>query len=192
MYRLSRPLYLASGSPRRRDLLTRFGIPYRLVAQHADESNGPFHAPAARVKALARLKAEDAARRTGRGVILAFDTLVFLNGCLLEKPKDAAEARRMLRALSNATHTVYTGMAALVRPEDRMLVRCETTRVTFRKLEEKEINNYIKSGEPFDKAGAYGIQGMGGAFIARINGCFFNVVGLPIRPLMDVLKPYFR
>jgi septum formation protein len=192
MYLLSQTLYLASNSPRRRDLLKRFGIPYRILPQTAEESEGPARSPAGRVKALARRKVYGASTGVRKGLVLGFDTLVFLNGRLLEKPGNAVEARRMLHALSGATHTVYTGMAALVKPENRLVLTCETTRVTFRVLEEKEINNYIKSGEPFDKAGAYGIQGMGGAFIARIHGCFFNVVGLPIRPLMDFLKPYLK
>ena len=190
MYRFSLPIYLASHSPRRLDLLARFGIPFTPLSHDADEKSGVSSDPGERVRSLAEKKARAASAGVKKGVVLAFDTVVFLDGNVLEKPGGPAGAFSMLSSLSGRTHVVYTGMARLVLPAGRCRLYVEKTRVKFRKLEATEIKNYIKTGEPLDKAGAYGIQGAAGAFIERIEGCFFNVVGLPVKPLMDCLKPY--
>jgi septum formation protein len=191
MYKLSLPLYLSSASPRRKMLLRQFGFVFRKAASHVSEQC-LLKSPGPRSMELAARKAIAAGKGVRKGIILGFDTLVFLRGAILEKPRGPAEARAMLRNLSGATHTVYTGMAMLVKPGKRIRLHCEKTKVTFRKLEEKEIKNYISTGDPFDKAGAYGIQGLAGSFVEKVSGCFFNVVGLPVKPLMDRLKPYIR
>ena len=191
MRKLSLPLYLASASPRRKSLLKQFGFTFIGAATHIPEESAANN-PSGRARELAGRKALAAGMRIKSGIILGFDTIVYHNGKILQKPRGSAEARAMLRTLSGKTHTVYTGMAVLVKPGKRLRLHCEKTKVTFRKLEAKEIKNYISTGEPFDKAGAYGIQGMAGSFVEKVNGCFFNVVGLPVKPLMDALKPYIR
>lgn len=190
MYTFSRPLYLASHSPRRLELLTRFGIPYTPLSHATDEKADVSDDPTERVTALSERKARAAGAGIANGLILGLDTIVYFNGRILEKPGDAEEAREMLASLSGNAHVVYTGVAAWLKPEGSVTLASETTRVFFRKLEAFEIKNYIKSGEPMDKAGAYGIQGLGGAFIERIEGCFFNVVGLPVTRLLAVLRPH--
>jgi septum formation protein len=189
MYRLSRPLFLASQSPRRKSILTQFGFDYAIKASEVPE-NSPYREPRKRAMHLAEIKSLAAGSKIDKGIILGFDTLVYFRGKVLEKPKNAVQAKAMLSMLSGSTHTVYTGMAMLLKPENRIKVSCEETKVTFRKLDAKEIKNYISTGEPFDKAGAYGIQGMGGSFVSKVGGCFFNVVGLPAAPLMRNLKPF--
>jgi septum formation protein len=191
MYRFSIPLYLASKSPRRHELLKRFRIAYHPVRAAVREPRAPARlGPAAAVRFSAKAKALQAAKRVRRGIVLGFDTVVFHRNRILGKPANGREALAMLRSLSGATHRVYTGMAAVVKPGGRVRTAHAATRVTFRKLEDIEIKSYIKSKEPFDKAGAYGIQGLGGAFVSRIQGCFFNVVGLPVAQFLDFLKPY--
>ncbi|MBZ5515924.1 MAG: Maf family protein, partial [Acidobacteriia bacterium] len=125
-------------------------------------------------------------------LVLAADTIVVAGNEILGKPADAADAARMLRVLSGATHRVITGVSLVTAPDRVEAARCETTLVTFRRLEEEEIANYLASGEPFDKAGAYGIQGLASKFVTRIEGCYFNVVGLPVALVYDMLKPFWR
>ena len=191
MYRFSSPLYLASKSPRRHELLKRFRIAYHPVRATVREPRAPARlGPAAAVRFSAKAKALQAAKRVRRGIVLGFDTVVFHRNRMLGKPENGREALAMLRSLSGTTHRVYTGMAAVVKPGGRARTAHAATRVIFRKLEEAEIKSYIKSKEPFDKAGAYGIQGIGGSFVSRIQGCFFNVMGLPVAQFLDFLKPY--
>ena len=174
------PVILASASPRRRELLGGMGIPFTVRVSEADESLPAGIHPKAAVELLARRKGEAvAAEVTGDCLILAADTLVALGDRALGKPQDEEDAKEMLRTLSGKTHEVHTGVAVL--RGGKIYSGAATTEVVFRTLSEEEIAAYVATGEPLDKAGAYGIQGLGGALVARISGEFDNVVGLPCR-----------
>jgi septum formation protein len=178
-------LILASGSPRRREILTAAGIPFRVAAPGIDEEPEPGESAESYVRRLARDKAR--ALSCGEGdIILAADTVVTVDGQILEKPHDAADARRMLGLLSGRRHEVITGVC--LRTSSRELVAHECTAVHFVTMSEREIDEYVASGEPLDKAGAYGIQGLASKFIDRIEGCYFNVVGLPVALVYRLLK----
>ena len=184
---------LASASPRRRELLENIGLEFDIVVSSADESvierNIP---PELLVKELAVLKATETAKYIeGKKHIIAADTIVVFEGAVLEKPKDEEDAKRMLMALSGKKHDVYTGVCVLRTEDNMLLAKCEKTRVEFKELSEETITNYIKTGEPMDKAGAYGIQGLGALLIKGIEGDYFNVVGLPLGLLSDILKEEF-
>jgi len=170
-------LILASQSPRRRQLLTTAGIPFRVRSRPVDEIRAPDESPEGYVRRLAREKAE-AAWEWKDEVVLGADTVVVLDKDVLEKPKDQDHARAMLRRLSGRTHTVITGIC-LRHPNGAMLDH-ESTLVQFIALSEPEIEAYVASGEPMDKAGAYAIQGLASKFIPRVDGCYFNVMGLPL------------
>lgn len=174
---------LASRSPRRAEILRRLGIPFELRPVDVDETLRPNEEPAAAARRLARSKAE-AARRAGC-LVLGCDTLVALESRILGKPADPAEAAAMLSSLSGREHVVFTGLS--LAGEDRTETSVEATRVRFRTLEEEEIADYVASGEPFDKAGGYGIQERGAALVAGIEGDYFNVMGLPVQRLLDLL-----
>ena len=192
---LHRPLILASASPRRAEILRHAGIPFRIIRTSVDESPLPGESPARHVARLAREKALAAARR-GRGpaVILGADTVVVLGRQILGKPASARDARRMLRLLSGRTHRVLTGIALLrLQPGThrlRILSAVESTRVTFARLSPREIAAYVATREPMDKAGAYAVQGRAGKFVTRIEGCYFNVVGLPLARLRLWLRAF--
>ncbi|MCL1964748.1 MAG: Maf family protein [Firmicutes bacterium] len=172
---LDEKIILASSSPRRKELLARMGVSFSIdvpdVDEHCEGSPGEV------VLALARRKVEAVAARHGGGIVLAADTVVACGG-ILGKPKDAEDARRMLRKLSGRWHEVYTGvcvMRAGIAHADIAL-----TRVRFTEISEAEIERYVGTGDPMDKAGAYGVQGMAGMFIDRVEGCPHNVMGLPL------------
>ena len=173
-------LILASGSPRRRELLDKFGISYEILPAQDEESAPAELTPGERVKALAAHKAAEVARRVNdpAAVILAADTLVELDGQVLGKPGAPERAAEMLRALSGRAHRVWSGVC--VREGGRILTESECTLVHFRALSDAEIEAYIQTGEPLDKAGAYGYQGLASLFVERIEGDFFNVMGLPV------------
>lgn len=180
---------LASASPRRAQLLNMLGLSFTICRPLCDESVPEDMPPAEAVTALARRKVCDvAARRAADELIVAADTLVSVGGRILGKPGDRAEAASMLEALSDRTHKVYTGVA--VRRGATEDVFYEQTRVTFRAIAPHEIATYIETGEPMDKAGAYGIQGFGALFVSRIDGDFYNVMGLPLCRLGAVLNKY--
>lgn len=183
-------LVLASKSPRRRDLLTAMGLSYTILEADIDETSPADASPEDAAVAVARRKAE-AVRYlcTPDDIIIAADTTVVLPDTppvVLGKPHDPADARRMLRLLSGRTHTVLTGMAVL--RGDVTLTRCVATKVTFRNLTEREIEGYLATGEPLDKAGAYGVQGRAAWLVEHIDGDYFNVVGLPLAPLGELLR----
>lgn len=176
-------LILASASPRRRELLAQVGIPFEVQPAAIPEDPSPGEDPVAYVVRLARAKAEAvlgslAEASSGPAVVLGADTTVTLDGHILGKPTGDDDARRMLRLLSGRTHRVITGVAVATR--DGTEVAAEVTGVRFLTLSEEEIGEYIASGEPMDKAGAYAIQGRAARWIPRIEGCYFNVVGLPL------------
>ena len=173
-------IVLASGSPRRRQLLEQIGLTgFRVLASDADESLPDGIAPGEAVERLsARKGAAVAAQARPGALVIAADTVVALDGAILGKPRDEGEAREMLSALSGRTHQVYTGVS-LFHPGGRRTEH-EVTAVTFRPLSREEIAAYVATGEPMDKAGAYGIQGLGALLVERLEGDYFNVMGLPL------------
>ncbi len=186
-------LYLASQSPRRRELLKQIGVKFRVLAPNVDEDPLPREAPTAYVERIARLKAEVAWRRLvaqGRALrpVLAADTAVILGRRIFGKPADDADACAILRALSGRTHQVVTTVA--VSYEKKIKLLTSTTAVTFRRLAADEIARYLASGEPQDKAGAYGIQGRAASFVARIEGSYSGVMGLPLFETATLLKTF--
>lgn len=188
-------LILASASPRRAEVLRDAGLPFTAMPAHVDESRGLNESPVEFVRRLAEAKARVAAARMSGAepaIIVGADTAVVLDEMagrlVLGKPASAEEARAMLRRLSGRTHEVMTGLALVRGPDGATRVGCETTRVSFAPLSEDELDEYVASGEPFDKAGAYAIQGRGGRYITRVEGCYFNVVGLPLAMLYAMLR----
>ena len=183
-------LILASGSPRRRELLDKFGINYEILPAQGEESAPPELTPGERVKALAAQKAEEVAQRLNdpAAVILAADTLVELDGEVLGKPGTAERAQAMLRALSGREHRVWSGVC--IREGEKVLAESECTSVHFRALTDAEIHAYIATGEPLDKAGAYGYQGLASLFVERIEGDFFNVMVLPVCRMGQMLREF--
>ena len=179
---------LASKSPRRAELLKLMGIDkFDIIPASGAEDSGGKTDPAEMTEALAENKALEAAAKCGADdIIIAADTLVFLDGRVLGKPSDEKDAFNMLRALSGRGHCVYTGMCVICG--DRKIITHEKTEVFFRALDDEEIRRYIAGGEPMDKAGAYGAQGAGCVFVKRIDGDFFNVMGLPVCRLYTVLR----
>lgn len=183
-------LVLASASPRRSALLSQIGITFEVRPSDIVEPSPNVHlnTPASEVtQKLALLKAVDVAQHFNEAIIIGADTLVSLEGKLLGKPTDDTEAFEMLTHLSGTCHEVVTGVALVDVETGREIVWAETTQVYFRELRSTEITAYIASGETSDKAGAYGIQGRGAAFVRRIEGCYFNVVGLPLASLVEHL-----
>jgi septum formation protein len=185
-------LILASASPRRAEILRNAGFSFEVEPDHADETLLANEAAEDYVRRLAQAKAQSVADRAAQSDECAFvigaDTAVLCEGRILGKPMDAAEACRMLHALGGKTHEVLTGIAIVRTPDGRRDSHVERTRVTFLPLTSADIEAYIATGEPFDKAGAYGIQGLGGKFISRIEGCYFNVMGLPPSKLWQMLR----
>ena len=178
-------LVLASGSPRRKELLAQAGYDFEVRAADIDESRRENEEPAAYVQRLALEKAQAIGVHFPDATIIGADTTVALDNHVLNKPKDRADAERMLRLLSGRTHQVHTGVAVV--HGEKSLPHVETTNVVFRALEEEELSTYLASGDPLDKAGAYGIQGYAARWIPRIEGDYFNVVGLPIAALVKLL-----
>ena len=178
-------LILASQSPRRRDLLGLLRVPFTVLPADIDEKMDPTLPPQQEVARVSRLKAEATPRDPG-DVVIAADTIVVLDGQILGKPADRQEAAGMLRALSGRDHQVMTGLAVL--RDDRALVCTEITDVHFRPLTDGEILRYVDTGEPMDKAGAYGIQGYAAPFVERIRGDYYNVMGLPVCRLWQMLQ----
>jgi len=185
-------LILASASPRRQELLSQAGLNFTAVAANINEDLLPNEAASAYVQRLAEEKAQAVwnARRSSDTtddplIVLGADTTVVVDGHILGKPTDAADARRMLELLSGRTHAVLTGLAAVTGC--KTVRDLEITQVTFNQLNDREIAKYITTGEPLDKAGAYAIQGHAARWIPRIEGCYFNVVGLPIARTVALL-----
>lgn len=183
-------IILASKSPRRRALLEGLGIGFRAVDADIDETSDPSKPVWESVCDIAGRKAEFAAVRAAPGdIVIAADTLVSIGGAALGKPADAADAFRTLSLLSGGWHQVYTGLCVMRVPGE---AECafEKTDVKFRELEPEEINRYIRTGEPFDKAGSYGIQGRGALLVEKISGDYYNVMGLPLSKLGLMLRRF--
>ena len=195
----SAPLILASGSPRRRELLSFLGVPFRVIATDAEEQDispppaiaalmprAPL-APAAHPTLLAWRKANAACAETPEGVIIGADTVVVLGGDVINKPRDPAHAHALLRQLSGRTHTVYTGLIVLNAQTGQSLVDLVASTVKIAELSDDVIAEYVATGEPLDKAGAYGIQGLGGRLVREVVGSYTCVVGLPLVALHALL-----
>lgn len=182
-------LYLASGSPRRQELLTQLGVSFARIIPGVEEQRHVQESAQQYVVRLAREKAQAGVALAEQDLpVLGADTIVIVNGEVLEKPRDTHHAAAMLRQLSGHTHQVMTAVALADR--QRVLERLVVTDVTFKVLAEREIAAYIASGEPMDKAGAYGIQGVGGCFVRRINGSYYAVVGLPLVETGELISDF--
>lgn len=186
------PFILASGSPRRKHLLDQLGATFEVRVSHVDESFDAGLTPARIVEQIARRKVREISRNHPEALVLAADTIVVLDNTILGKPEDEAEAIATLRRLRGNRHTVYTGLALAHEASGRTVTTHEETAVFFAEMSEEEICAYVATGSPMDKAGAYGIQDdRGGLFVQRIEGDFYNVVGLPLHRLYQVLKHEF-
>ncbi len=190
MIMLKKKIILASGSPRRQHLLNQIGINFEVRQSSIEELFDPISTPEENAQRLAEAKASEIAKYYDDAYIIGADTIVVLDGEMMAKPADDADAFRMLSTLSGKEHRVITGFAIFEKPSGRYISDTETTYVKFRSLSEKEIRDYIKSKSPSDKAGAYGIQDdFGAVFVEKINGCFYNVVGFPLtRFYVDFIK----
>lgn len=184
MIKMKLPLILASGSPRRKEILDLMGLSYTVDVSDADESF--TGSPEEMVLALSGRKAQAVAKKHDAAIVLAADTLVFGEG-VLGKPTSVDKAKEMLAALSDNWHSVYTGLTLINTKSGKIIQRADRTRVHFVKLSEEDIEAYIAVGESMDKAGGYAIQGMAGMFIDRIEGSHSNVIGLPMAMLRDML-----
>jgi septum formation protein len=182
-------LILASASPRRAELLRAAGIEFDVHPAHVDERVLADEAPDAYVRRVSAAKALVVAERFTRAVVLAADTTVVSDRHILGKPIDVEDARRMLHMLSGRTHEVLTGVT-LRGPDTQLDIRTDSTTVEFARLTDGEIDWYVASGEPMDKAGAYAIQGLASRFVTRIVGSYSNVVGLPVAMVHEMLKPF--
>jgi len=186
------PIYLASKSPRRKKLLKQLGIKFKSISIDLNEEIFDGEHPIQTVKRIALHKFEHALLRVNKGILITADTIVVLNKKIIGKPKNKKDAFRILRMLSNKKHVVYTGYVVANLSNLKIIISYEKTFVSFNKLTDKEIKDYIDSGSPMDKAGAYGIQDdFGAVFVKRIDGCYYNVVGLPLpklyKSLMEIL-----
>ncbi len=187
---MTHPIILASSSPRRRQLLEMLAIPFRVVVPDVDESRHSGEAPEPYVRRVARAKAAAVARRDRDALVLAADTSVVLDGELFGKPVDAADAVTMLGRLQGRTHHVLTAVA--VAGAARVEEALDVSAVTFRRMETRDLERYVATGEPLDKAGAYAIQGLGAPLVERVDGDFFGVMGLPLRLVLDLLARFGR
>ncbi len=179
---------LASGSPRRQQMMKLLKVPYDIVISNYEEKNSEDDCPAATVRKHAKNKAADVIQRAGKGVIIGADTIVYLDGKILGKPKDINDAHRMIKKIQGRTHVVYTGMALYDTATKKWVVDYIKTKVTIRSLSKKEITRYFELINPLDKAGAYAIQDAGSLIVEKISGCYYNVLGFPVSKLEDMLK----
>ena len=184
-------IILASSSPRRRELLSQAGIPFTVMPGEVDESKVELSGtPEQKAEQLAYVKALDIAKNVDKGFVLGADTIVVCNGEIFGKPADETDAGRMLENLSGREHLVITGIALIDAESGSVKKGHETTKVKFSELTTEEIQAYIKTGEPFDKAGAYAVQGRGALLVEGLDGCYSNVVGLPLRKLGQMLREF--
>ena len=181
-------LILASASPRRRELLAQLAIPFTVIPANIDESAWPNEVPRAYTMRVAHAKAQHVAQQFPTAVVLGADSVVVLDQQILGKPRDVEEARHMLTRLSGREHTVLTGVAVLHAAQQFVGLDAVSTLVRFRPLSASVIEHYLTTGEPMDKAGAYAIQGAAAAFVASWDGCYTNVVGLPLRRTAALLQ----
>ncbi len=186
---MNRPsLILASTSPRRRQLLTVLGLDFEVIPPHADERLLPEEAPREHVARLSRLKAHEVGKNYPDRWIIAADTIVFIDGIILGKPRDEQEARSMLSRLSGREHTVMTGFAVHQTGAVKTVSNVVESFVKVKELCDQEITGYINTGEPFDKAGGYAIQGIGMFMVEKVRGSYTNVIGLPMCEVVNALR----
>ncbi len=184
-----RNIVLASSSPRRKDLLRQIKLPFEIIPSEIDENISELTGtPAQKAEQLAYQKAKDVSNRVKSGLVLGADTIVVIDDEILGKPKDSEDAFQMLKKLSGKEHEVITGICLIDIDKNIELIQHETTIVQFTELDDEKIRAYIKSGEAFDKAGSYAVQGVGAVFVKGIKGCYSNVVGLPLTRLSDMLE----
>jgi len=185
---------LASTSPRRKDLLNNIGMSFEIIPSELDEVINEHISITENVERLAYQKALDVSKKLPEGyLVLGADTVVVIDGKIIGKPRDVQDAKRILTLLSGKIHNVITAIAIVPSKEEhRKVIRHENTKVKFRKLSDEEIETYISTGEPMDKAGAYALQGIGCMIVEAIEGCYTNVIGLPIPLLIKVLKNNFN
>lgn len=184
-------IILASASPRRKELLEQIGITFEVIISNVKENIQYLDNPGKYVEQLALMKAQEIARRVNSGhLIIGADTIVLIDNEILGKPENEEEAFNTIKRLSGKSHFVFTGIAVVESKSGRILVSHERTKVKFREIEDDDIRAYVKTGEPMDKAGSYGIQKKGAVFVESIEGCYFNVVGLPVSRLYSMLKGF--
>lgn len=183
-------IILASASPRRREILAMTGLDFRVDAGDYEEVMDLPMEPHELARFLSRKKAESVAAKYRNALIIAADTFLLFEGRLLGKPRDERDARKMLTRLNGRSHSVITGFTVVDTGKRKSLSESVETKVWFRRLTAKEISSYVASGEPLDKAGAYGIQGLGALLVEKIEGDYFNVMGLPIGALAQALKEF--
>jgi septum formation protein len=183
-------IILASQSPRRYELLKMIGLKFIVRPSHVEEKlNGDF-SPVEYALSNARKKGQHIAKLSPESLVISADTIVVHKNDILEKPTDESHARDILRRLSGDTHEVITAFGISLQSKNKNVFNHEITKVTFRNLSQNEISTYVKTGEPFDKAGGYGAQGAGSLLIKRVDGCFFNVVGLPLSSFFSTLEKF--
>lgn len=184
-------IILASSSPRRRKLLKKFKVEHTVVESHTKEITNEKDNPAQTAMGLAFRKAYDVGKRYRDSIVIGADTIVVFENQILGKPKDKLDAEKMLEALSGNEHEVITGIGLINLHQNKKIVDFERTIVKFEKLDKELIARYINTKEPFDKAGSYGIQGYGSLLVKKINGCYDNVIGLPMSKLNKLLYKHF-
>lgn len=190
LIKLERRFILASKSPRRKKLLEQLGFDLEIMPAELDEDSHTADSPFNYAFSLSKMKAEAIASKIQESsIIIAADTIVVLDGEIMNKPQDSADAYRMLRTLSGRAHEVLTGVTLTNVPEGKIISDVKKTKVFFRELNDNEINAYIATGSPMDKAGAYGIQDdFGAVFVEKVEGCYYNIVGLPLEMTYSMLK----
>ena len=183
-------IILASASPRRKELLEKIGLKFEAEPSDYEEYLPSEGEPHELAKKLSLEKAERVARRHKKAIVIAADTFLVFRGKLLGKPRNEAEAKEMLKALNGMSHSVITGFSIVDKDNKKILTKSVETKIYLRKLTAKEIDAYVKSKEPLDKAGAYAIQGLGSVIVEKIEGDYFNVIGLPLSALAESLKEF--
>ena len=191
--KMTKKLILASRSPRRQLLLRQIGLDFEVCESDIEEIFDYSKSPDVNAQTLSLEKANVVAAKIDNGIVIGADTIVVVDGKILGKPADAKEAVKMLMMLSGRTHKVYTGFSLVDCPTRRSVSKVAITDVTFRTLEEDEIAEYVRSGSPLDKAGAYGIQDdYGAVFVEKVNGCFYNVVGFPLMKFHLTFRKFLK
>ena len=185
-------IILASASPRRKEILENANVKFKIMASSIEELTLDSESPCQMVMRLAFEKGIDIASRQKSDLVISADTIVVLDNTILGKPKDEIEARKMITSLSGRTHQVITGISLINLDNNKKIIDYVISNVKFKKLSEEDINDYIRTRESLDKAGAYGIQGYGALLVEEIQGDYFSIVGLPISRLSDLLKKHFN
>jgi|SRR6185369_14896893 len=183
-------LILASGSPRRKELLAKLGIPFEIIIAGVSEDVEDGIEPGTMVVMLAKRKAAAVAEKLTHGIVIGSDTTIAFEGRILGKPRDEDDAKAILKSLRGKHHQVYSGIALVNVENKRVETSTVVTNIKMRNYSDKELSDYVATGEPMDKAGAYAIQGEGGSLVEQIEGSFDNVVGLPLQELAELLKRF--